>query len=257
MKSLFDLTGQVVLVTGAAQGLGRAIAEACAAHGALLVLTDRDERALAGTAQLLTLRGTPLLALPGDISDAGFVLRLAEQGWAWRGRIDTLVCNAGIQGPAGPIAALTDADWHQVMETNLHSAVRLTSAVVPRMAEQGGGSVVLMSSLSALRGNQAIGLYALSKAALAQLARNLAVEWGPRNVRANAIAPGLIRTPLAAPLMADAAFLQRRLQATPLRRLGEPDEVAGIAVLLASRAGAFVTGQTWCVDGGTLVSDGS
>lgn len=256
MNELFDLTGQVVLVTGAAQGLGSAIAQACAAQGAALVLADRDEATLANTAQALTLRGHDVLAVSTDVADPVALERLAERAWNWRGRLDTLVCNAGIQGPAGSMLTVSDEDWQRVMDTNLRSAQRLCAHLLPRMAGQGGGSVVFMSSLSALRGNGAIGLYALSKAALSQLARNLAVEWGPKNLRVNAIAPGLIRTPLADELMRDTVFMQRRLQATPLRRVGEPSEVAGVAVLLASRAGAFTTGQTWVVDGGTLISDG-
>jgi len=256
MNGLFDLFGQVVLVTGAAQGLGRSIAEACAAHGAHVVLVDRDEHTLTDTARLLTEQGWPVLALTVDVTEPAALQQLVEQAWAWRGRLDTLVCNAGIQGPAGPLADTTDADWHRVMEVNLHSAVRLCNAIAPHMASQGGGSLVLMASLAALRGSRSIGLYGMSKAALAQLARNLAVEWGPHHVRANAIAPGLIRTPLAHDLLTDAAFMVRRLQATPLRRVGEPHEVAGLAVLLASRAGAFITGQTLVVDGGTLISDG-
>lgn len=257
MDQLFDLQGQVVLVTGAAQGLGRAIAEACAAHGADLVLADRDEVTLADTARVLRGQGAEVLALTVDVADPAALQRLSDHAWDWRGRIDTLVCNAGIQGPAGPLADITEDDWQRVMDINLRSAVRLCNALAPRMAGQGGGSLVLMASLAALRGNRSIGLYGLSKAALAQLARNLAVEWGPHNLRANAIAPGLIRTPLADSLLADDAFMARRLQATPLRRIGEPHEIAGLAVLLASRAGAFITGQTLVVDGGTLISDGS
>ncbi len=257
MDQLFDLQGQVVLVTGAAQGLGRAIAEACAAHGADLVLADRDEVTLADTARVLRGQGAEVLALTVDVADPAALQRLSDHAWDWRGRIDTLVCNAGVQGPAGPLADITEDDWQRVMDINLRSAVRLCNALAPRMAGQGGGSLVLMASLAALRGNRSIGLYGLSKAALAQLARNLAVEWGPHNLRANAIAPGLIRTPLADGLLADDAFMARRLQATPLRRIGEPHEIAGLAVLLASRAGAFITGQTLVVDGGTLISDGS
>ena len=257
IHKLFNLQGQVVLVTGAAQGLGRAIAEACAAHGAQLVLADREETTLADTARALQGQGAAVLALTVDVADPAALQRLSDQAWDWRGRIDTLVCNAGIQGPAGPLADITDDDWQRVMDINLRSAVRLCNALAPRMAGQGGGSLVLMASLAALRGNRSIGLYGLSKAALAQLARNLAVEWGPHNLRANAIAPGLIRTPLADGLLANDAFMARRLQATPLRRIGEPHEVAGLAVLLASRAGAFITGQTLMADGGTLISDGS
>jgi len=129
--------------------------------------------------------------------------------------------------------------------------------LIPRMAERGSGSVLLMSSIAGLRGNRSIGLYGLSKAALAQLARNLALEWGPQGVRVNAVSPGLNRTPLAAGLLADTDFMQRRLQATPLRRVGEPHEIAGVVVLLASRAGGFITGRNLVVDGGTLIHDGS
>jgi NAD(P)-dependent dehydrogenase (short-subunit alcohol dehydrogenase family) len=257
MKDLFSLNGRVVLVTGAAQGLGRAIAEACAAHGADLVLTDRNDAGLSDTVESLRARGSAVYEEVADMQRAEDIARLIEHAFAWRGRIDTLVCNAGIQGPACSLSEISDEDWQRVFEINLHSAVRLCGRVAPRMATAGGGSLVLMSSLSALRGNKSIGLYALSKAALAQLARNLAVEWGPRNVRANAIAPGLIRTALAAPLEADQAFMLRRMQATPLRRMGDPHEIAGLVVLLASRAGAFITGQTLVADGGTLISDGS
>ncbi|MEX1167586.1 MAG: SDR family oxidoreductase, partial [Hydrogenophaga sp.] len=173
------------------------------------------------------------------------------------GPLDVLVCNAGIQGPAGPLADATELDWQSVFDINLRATVRLTSRLIPAMAQRGSGSVVLMSSIAGLRGNRAIGLYGLSKAALAQLARNLAVEWGPHGVRVNAISPGLIRTPLAEQLMADEAFMARRLLATPLRRVGEPHEVAGIVAMLASAAGAFITGHNLVVDGGTTISDGN
>lgn len=258
---LFDLAGQVVLVTGAAGGLGRAIARAMAEHGAHLVLTDRDEaacRALALELAPLCRRGAaPFMALGADLSQQAQADRLAAQALARCGRVDVLVCNAGMQGPAGPIAQASEADFDRVMDLNLRSAVWLTNSLVPAMAERGAGSVVLMSSIAGLRGNGAIGLYGLTKAALAQLARNLAVEWGPRGVRVNAISPGLIATPLATGLMRDAAFMQRRLAMTPLRRVGQPHEVAGVAVMLASAAGAFVTGQNLVVDGGTLISDGN
>jgi NAD(P)-dependent dehydrogenase (short-subunit alcohol dehydrogenase family) len=143
------------------------------------------------------------------------------------------------------------------MSINLKSALRLCSALIPDMAERGQGSVILMSSIAGLRGNKAIGLYSLSKAGLAQLARNLAVEWGPKGVRVNAISPGLIRTPLASELLKNEQFMQRRLLSTPLRRVGEPEEIAGVAVMLASRAGGFISGQNIVVDGGTIISDGN
>ena len=125
------------------------------------------------------------------------------------------------------------------------------------MATAGGGSIILMASLSALRGNRMIGVYSMSKAALCQMARNLAVELGPLNIRANAIAPGLIETPFSRQLISNAEFIERRLRATPLRRVGQPNEIAAAALFLAGQGGAFVSGQTLVIDGGTLVSDGS
>lgn len=254
-QALFDLRGRVALVTGAARGLGRATAEALGAHGAAVVLADLDGPACEVAAAELRSVGIDALAVSCDVGEAAAAGRLADLAVGWRGRIDVLVCNAGVQGPAGPLAAVADADWDRVFEVNLRSAARLANRIVPAMVGQGGGSVVFMSSIAGLRGNRAIGLYGLSKAALSQLARNLAVEWGPQGVRVNAIAPGLIRTPLAAELLASDAFMQRRLAMTPLCRVGEPHEVAGVAVMLASAAGGFITGQTLVVDGGTLITD--
>jgi NAD(P)-dependent dehydrogenase (short-subunit alcohol dehydrogenase family) len=255
MRDLFGLSGKVAVVTGAAQGLGRAIALALGAHGASVVVADIDAGGCDAAAAELRAHGIDCLSVTCDVADAGAIERLAALALGWRGRVDTLVCNAGIQGPAGPLAGASDADWERVFGVNLRGAARLANRLLPQMAERGEGSVILMSSIASLRGNRAIGLYGMSKAALSQLARNLAVEWGPRGVRVNAIAPGLIRTPLAADLLASDAFMERRLAMTPLRRVGEPHEVAGVAVMLASAAGAFITGQTLVVDGGTLIAD--
>ncbi|WP_077035455.1 SDR family NAD(P)-dependent oxidoreductase [Pelomonas sp. KK5] len=250
---LFKLAGKVALVTGATGGLGRAIAQAMAAQGACVIASDLDAVACQALADELSLAyGPGHLALAADLAQRGQADKLAEAC----GAVDILVCNAGLQGPAGPIGERSDADWERVFDVNLRSASQLAARLAPGMAERGAGSIILMSSIAGLRGNRAIGLYGLSKAALAQLARNLAVEWGPQGVRANAIAPGLIETPFAAGLIGDDAFMQRRLAMTPLRRVGQPHEVAAVAVLLASPGGAFITGQTLVVDGGTLISDG-
>ena len=250
MSALFDLHGQRALVTGATQGLGLAIAKALAEHGARVVVSDLDAAACARLAREL---GGGAIGLACDVAEPAQIERLVNEA----GAIDVLVSNAGIQGPAGPLAAVSDADWQRVFDVNLRAAMRLTGALIPGMAARRRGSVVLMSSIAGLRGNRAIGLYGMSKAALAQLARNLAVEWGPQGVRVNAVSPGLIRSPLSSGLMADDAFMDRRLQATPLRRVGEPEEIAGVVVMLASRAGGFVTGHNLVVDGGTTISDGS
>jgi NAD(P)-dependent dehydrogenase (short-subunit alcohol dehydrogenase family) len=255
LHELFSLSGRVALVTGAAQGLGRSIATALGAHGAAVVLADVNAGACDAAAADLREQGIDALAVCCDVGDAAAVERLAEIAIGWRGRLDTLVCNAGIQGPAGPLAEVSDEAWQRVFDVNLRGAARLAKRVLPVMAGQGGGSLILMSSIAGMRGNRAIGLYGMSKAALSQLARNLAVEWGPQNIRVNAIAPGLIRTPLANELLASDAFMRRRLDMTPLRRVGEPHEIAGVAVMLVSAAGGFITGQTLVVDGGTLISD--
>lgn len=252
-STLFDLGGARALVTGATQGLGLAIVKSLASHGATLVVTDRDAQTCRDLAQALTDQGHQARGIAADLQRPHEIDALCEQA----GAVDVLVCNAGMQGPAGPMAAARDADWNAVLQLNLRAAAQLTARLVPGMARRKWGSVVLMSSIAGLRGNGAIGLYGISKAALAQMARNLAVEWGPQGVRVNAISPGLIRTPLARHLIDDPSFMDRRLQATPLRRVGEPEEVAGAVVFLASRAGGFVTGHNLVVDGGTLVSDGS
>jgi NAD(P)-dependent dehydrogenase (short-subunit alcohol dehydrogenase family) len=251
--ALFDLSGRTALVTGATQGLGLAIVQALAEQGARVIVSDRDAAACARTAALLGENGCVASSIAADLAQPEAIDALCDAA----GAVDVLVCNAGIQGPAGPMATATDADWQQVLDINLRAAARLTSRLIPNMAARGGGSVVLMSSIAGLRGNRAIGLYGLSKAALAQLARNLAVEWGPQGVRVNAVSPGLVRTPLAEGLLADPGFMARRLQATPLRRVGEPHEIAGVVVMLASAAGAFVTGQNLVVDGGTTIGDGT
>lgn len=256
-NALFSLAGQVVLITGATGGLGRAIASAMAAAGARVLVSDYDAKRCGEAVQQLQAEGHEAHALPYDLSRSEGIDAFVRQAEAVWGRIDTLVCNAGIQGPAGPLDRVTAEDWEQVMGINLRSALMLSSAVIPHMAANGAGSVILMSSIAGLRGNKMIGLYGLSKAGLAQLARNLAVEWGPSGVRVNAISPGLIRTPLATELISNTEFMARRLSMTPLRRVGEPHEIAGVAVMLASAAGGFITGQNLVVDGGTLISDGS
>lgn len=250
---IFDLHGRVALVTGACGGIGWATAQALGKQGASLLLTDHDSEACKCTVHELSESGVQANYIACDLSSLASIDALCDAA----NHIDVLVCNAGIQGPAGPLADATDSDWQSVFDINLRAAAKLTSRLIPTMAYRGSGSVVLMSSIAGLRGNKAIGLYGLSKAALAQLARNLAVEWGPHGVRINAISPGLIRTPMAKSLMSDEAFMARRLQATPLRRVGEAHEVAGVVAMLASAAGAFITGQNLVVDGGTTISDGS
>lgn len=256
-SELFDLRSRVALVTGATGGLGRAIVEALAAHGAKVVASDLNAESCQQAVAQWRGAGLDVHARAADLRDPRSIEQLTESVLRDFEAVDILVYNAGVQGPAGPICATTESDWDMVMDINLRSALTLSRGILPSMAKIGGGSIVFLSSIAGLRGNRAIGLYGLSKAALSQMARNLAVEWGPSGVRVNAIAPGLIRTPLAEELISNHAFMERRMAMTPLRRVGEPAEIAGVAVMLASRAGGFISGQTIVVDGGTVISDGS
>lgn len=252
MTGLFDLKGKCAIITGSTRGIGRAIAEAMIAAGARVVISSED---VDDTARVAKELGQPGIA--ADVADDAALAALVASAVADLGGLDILVCNAGITGKPGPFAGIEMDNYDRVMAINLRSQVVLTGLAVPHIAAKGGGAVVLMGSISAQRGNGAINAYALSKAGVSQLARNLAVEWGPKNVRVNAIAPGFIATELSKPLLESEAFMARRMQMTPLRRPGKPEEVAGAAVFLASPAGAFTTGQTITVDGGTVVTDGS
>ncbi|SLK11567.1 SDR family NAD(P)-dependent oxidoreductase [Novosphingobium mathurense] len=249
---MFDLSGKGAIVTGSTRGIGRAIAEALITQGARVVISSENAD---DTARVSAELGMP--GLTCDVTDAAALEALVETTTGEFGGLDIVVCNAGITGKPGTFADIDMADYARVLAINLTSQVELCNLALPHIAARGGGSAILMSSLSGLRGNGRINAYALSKAGVAQLARNLAIEWGPRNVRVNAISPGFIATELSGPLLADEAFMTRRMAMTPLRRPGTPEEIAGAAVFLASPAGAFMTGQNLVVDGGTLITDGS
>jgi NAD(P)-dependent dehydrogenase (short-subunit alcohol dehydrogenase family) len=252
---LFDLTGKVALVTGASRGIGYAIAQEMARAGAAVSICSNEPDEISQATAALTGSGARCLGVTCDVSSDGDLDRLVRETETILGPIDILVCNAGINPHFGPMADATDEEYDAIMRVNLRSAVQLTKRVAPGMVARRDGAIILISSLSGLRGNGKIGVYALSKAAIAQHARNLAVEYGPSNVRVNAISPGLIRTQFAGPILDNPEGLGKRLERTPLRRVGTPEEIAGAAVFLASPAGAFVTGHNLVVDGGTIIGD--
>lgn len=257
MSELFSLAGKTALVTGATRGIGLAIAREYGRAGAHLAISSESADDCDHAVATLTEEGIDAVALPADLREQEAVAALAARTLEHFGRLDALVCNAGVAPHMGPLASASDADWDLTLTVNLRSALWLTSTLLPTMAEHGGGSVVLMASIAGVRGNKGLGLYGLSKAGLAQLARNLAVEWGPANIRVNAISPGVIRTEFARPLTDNPEVLQRRLALTPLRRVGRAEEVAALALLLAAPGGAFITGQNLIVDGGTTIGDGN
>jgi NAD(P)-dependent dehydrogenase (short-subunit alcohol dehydrogenase family) len=255
MASLFDLTGKVAIVTGSSRGIGRAIAERLAEHGARVVISSRKLEPCDEVAKLINARHGPgrAIAWAANISSKERLQGLVDHANAAFGRIDVLVCNAATNPYYGPLGKISDEQFRKILDNNVISNHWLINMCVPQMIERREGSIIIVSSIGGLRGSPIIGAYNISKAADFQLARNYAVEYGPHNVRVNCIAPGLVRTDFARALWENPETLERATRTSPLRRIGEPDEIAGAAVYLASKASSFTTGHTIICDGGVLV----
>jgi NAD(P)-dependent dehydrogenase (short-subunit alcohol dehydrogenase family) len=254
MGSLFDLSGKVALVTGSTRGIGRAIAEELARAGARVAISSRKADACAAVGAEFERAGYEVLARPCNVSRKEDLQALVDATCAkWGGRIDIVVANAATNPYYGPLTGISDEAFDKIVGNNVKSVLWLAAMTLPAMASHGGGSFTLVGSIGGLLANTVIGAYGVSKAAGHHLVRNLAAEWGPKNVRVNAIAPGLIKTDFARALWEDEARRAERLADTPLRRLGEPRDIAGIAVFLASDAAAFITGQCIVADGGVSI----
>jgi NAD(P)-dependent dehydrogenase (short-subunit alcohol dehydrogenase family) len=253
--TLFDLTGKVAVVTGSTRGIGEAIVHRLAEHGAKVVVSSRKADACDKVAAAINAKHPgQALALPCNISDKAGLQALVDATNAHWGKIDVLICNAAVNPYFGPSKDLPDDALDKIMASNVKSNHWLSHMVLPQMVARRDGAIVIISSIGGLRGSSVLGAYCLSKAADFQLARNLAVEYGQHNIRVNCIAPGLIKTDFARALWEDPEILKRSTATAPLRRIGEPDEIAGAAVFLASPAGAFMTGQQIVIDGGTTIA---
>jgi NAD(P)-dependent dehydrogenase (short-subunit alcohol dehydrogenase family) len=253
--SLFDLTGKVAIITGSSRGIGKAIAERMAQHGAKVVISSRKAgpcEEVAAEINAANGAGTAI-AVPANISSKDDLQRLVDETRKAFGKVDVVVCNAASNPYYGPMAGIEDDQFRKILENNVIANHWLISMVIPEMIERKAGSVIIVSSIGGLRGSPIIGAYNVSKAADFQLARNLAHEYGPHGIRVNCIAPGLIKTDFAKALWSNPETLKRATDPVPLRRIGEPDEIAGAAVYLASDAGSFMTGQALVVDGGATI----
>ena len=244
----------MAIVTGSTKGIGRAIAEQLAQAGAKVVISSRKADSCEEVAAHIRSEGGEAAAIACHIGKREDVEHLVSETKNKYGQIDILVCNAAVNPYYGPMAGLTDDAFTKVIDSNVRSNVWLCNLVLPGMAERKDGSVIIVSSIGGLRGSLNLGIYAISKAADFQLARNLAVEWGPRNIRVNCIAPGLVRTDFARALWDNPEALAKTEAATPLRRIGEPEDIAGAAVYLASPASRWMTGQVIVIDGGVTIS---
>ena len=253
--SLFDLSGKVAIITGSSRGIGRAIAIRMAEQGAKVAVSSRKEQACAEVvAEINAAQGEgSAIAVPANISSKEDLQRLVDATNAAFGKIDILVCNAASNPYYGPMSGISDEQFRKILDNNVLANHWLIGMVAPQMIARRDGAIVIVSSIGGLRGSPVIGAYNVSKAADMQLARNLAVEFGPHNVRVNCIAPGLIKTDFARALWEDPERLKEVNERAPLRRIGDPDEIAGTAIYLASRAGSFVTGQNIVVDGGVTI----
>jgi len=251
---LFDLSGKVAVITGSSKGIGRAIAERMAEHGANVVISSRKAGPCEEVAAAINARRSgAAIAVPANISSKDNLQHLMDETRAAFGKIDILVCNAASNPYYGPMSGISDEAFRKILDNNIISNHWMVQMVAPEMKERRDGVIIIVSSVGGLRGNAVIGAYNISKAADFQLARNLAHELSPDNIRVNCVAPGLVKTDFARALWDTPEAEKRSSSTTPLRRLGEPDDIAGAAVFLASKAGAWMTGQAIVVDGGATI----
>jgi len=254
MQNPFDLRGQVAVITGSSKGIGRAAAEIMAGLGAKVVISSRKAQLCEEVAAGIRKAGGEAISIPCNISRKDEIAGLIKGTIEKWGKIDTLVCNAAVNPYFGPLAGISDDAFDKIMSSNIKSNLWLCNLALPHMVERGGGSVVIVSSVGGLRGSAQLGAYGISKAADMQLTRSLAVEWSPKGVRINCVAPGLVKTDFARALWEDPERLKRTVSTAPLRRIGEPDEIGSVIAFLASKASSFMTGTVVIADGGVTIA---
>jgi len=254
---LFSMAGKVAVLTGATRGIGLACARMLASQGAKVALSSRKPEACAAVASELVADGLDAIGVADHAARGEDLQGLVDAVLARYGRIDILVCNAGINPSFDPLTDLPEDSWARILDTNVSGPLRLARLALPEMARVGGGAMVVVSSVNARFGLVGSGAYGVSKAALEQMTRQLAVEWGGRGVRVNAVAPGTVRTDMIRALLEKPGFVDGIRQSTPVGRIGEPDDVAAAVTFLASSEARHITGQVLTVDGGQTITRGA
>ena len=254
--SLFNLNNKSILITGSSRGIGKSIARHCAIHGANVIISSRKLNICEQTADEINNEVAKELAHPiaASISDESQLDELVKKTREKLGKIDVLICNAATNPFMGSMLDMPNDKFDKVMNNNIRSNQILCNLVLPEMIDKEDGSIIIISSIAAIKGSAILGAYNISKAADVMIVKNIAAEFGHKNIRANSIAPGLIKTDFAKALWENPDILKTVLGTTPMQRIGEPDEIAGVAVMLASEAGNYINGQTIVVDGGTTIS---
>ncbi len=248
-----DLTGKVALVSGATRGIGLAIAKGLAAAGATVVVSSRKADAVAAAVAEITDAGHKAIGIAANVGKLDEARKLVDDTVAQAGGLDIVVNNAAANPVYGPVENTDEGAWAKIMSVNLQGPFEIAKRALPHMVARSGGAVLNISSVEGLTPGEGLGIYSVSKAALIALTQVMAREWGPKGVRANTICPGLIKTDFSSTLWKDEKLMARFLRAQPIQRIGEPDEVAGLAVFLCSPAAGFITGGTYTVDGGYTI----
>jgi NAD(P)-dependent dehydrogenase (short-subunit alcohol dehydrogenase family) len=249
----FDLTGKVALITGASRGIGEAIALACSRAGAKVVLASRKQADLDRVAQRIRDESGEALAMAAHTGDMAAITAVVEKATAVFGGIDVAVNNAATNPHFGPILTAEESQWDKILDVNVKGYFRVAKACVESMKKRGGGKIINVASVAGLEPQPMMGVYSISKAAVLMLTKVLAVELAQFNIQVNAVAPGFVKTRFSAALWQDPQINQAILDLIPQKRMAEPEEIAGLAVYLASPASSFVTGSIFSIDGGQSV----
>jgi len=257
IDKLFSFADRVAIVTGSTRGIGLAIARLIAGAGGRVVISSRKPEACEAVRADFAALGHDVLAIPAHAGRSEDLARLVSLTLSHFGRLDVVIANAATNPVFDPLTELSEESWDRILSTNLSGPLHLARLALPHIAAGGGGAMVLVSSVNAKFAVAGSGAYGISKAALEQMARQLAVEWGGQGIRINAVAPGTIRTDMIRELAARPEFIDRIIRATPLRRIGEADDVAAAVLFLASEAARHITGQVLTIDGGQTITRGA